>query len=85
MTTFLAIASIIELLIIGALCYSVYNLLKKLDFWENKYKLTLIITQRMADNMKQIDSLGAFEADDEVGSTFQDLKSLVDEYRDNIK
>jgi hypothetical protein len=27
--------------------------------------------------MKEIDSTGAFESDDEVGSTFQDLKNLI--------
>jgi hypothetical protein len=28
--------------------------------------------------MKEIDSTGAFESDDEVGSTFSDLKNLID-------
>ena len=31
------------------------------------------------NNMKQIDSRGSFEADDEVGTTFKTLKSIIEE------
>lgn len=85
METFLIIVSVVELLIIGGLIYAVVNLLRKLDFWEQKYELTKVITKRMVTNMREVDSRGAFESDDEVGSTFQELKTLVDEYNDDIK
>ena len=31
------------------------------------------------NNMKQIDSRGSFEADDEVGTTFKTLKAIIEE------
>lgn len=85
METLLIIVAIVEFIVIGGLSYAVYNLLKKLDFWEEKYKLTLLITERMVQNMNDVDVNGAFESDDEVGSTFQELKSLVNEYRNDVK
>ena len=37
--------------------------------------------QRAYDNMKQIDQLGAFESEDEAGTTFQMLKQVIDELK----
>ena len=85
MNTILISIIIAQFIIIGGLGYAVYNLLRKLDFWEKKYKLTLIITDRMVKNMKEIDSMGAFESDDEVGTTINELKTLVNEYRKDIE
>jgi hypothetical protein len=34
------------------------------------------------NNMKQIDSRGSFEADDEVGTTFKTLKAIIEEVND---
>jgi len=37
--------------------------------------------QKAYDNMKQIDRLGAFESEDEAGTTFQMLKQIIDELK----
>jgi len=37
--------------------------------------------QKAYDNMKQIDQLGAFESEDEAGTTFQMLKQIIDELK----
>ena len=39
------------------------------------------LIQKAYDNMKQIDRLGAFESEDEAGTTFQMLKQVIDELK----
>lgn len=65
--------------------YIIWNLLKKLEKLEDvitdydttlQYTTDKLIAMYMA--MKEIDSTGAFESDDEVGSTFKDLKELIE-------
>ena len=37
--------------------------------------------QQAYDNMKRIDHIGAFESDDEAGTTFQMIKQVIDELK----
>jgi len=37
--------------------------------------------QKAYDNMKQLDRIGAFENEDEAGTTFQMLKQVIDELK----
>ena len=36
--------------------------------------------ESLLDNMRRIDASGAFESDDEVGSTFMELKTIIEQY-----
>jgi len=38
----------------------------------------------MLDEMREIDLNGSFESDDEVGSTFTQLKELIEIYKNQI-
>jgi hypothetical protein len=67
------------LLIIGLL-----NLFKKLDKLEQIYLSTKIKINNIYKELVQIDSMGLFEKDDYVGSTFDSIKRLIDEYNKNI-
>ena len=71
-------ALIILILIITALSYAVWNLLKKLERYEDIIAENTNNYIQILNAMKEIDSTGAFESDDEVGSTFTDLKNLID-------
>jgi hypothetical protein len=69
------ILSIISL----TLSYIVFNLTRKverLETWIEDYALRIRQTQ---DTLKEIDSKGNFEADDEVGVVFQAIKETIDE------
>lgn len=73
------------ILVIITLGYVIWNLLKKLekleDFVESqqdKLEYNLDKLTALYLGMKEIDSTGSFESDDEVGSTFTDLKTLIE-------
>jgi hypothetical protein len=67
LTIFLAVAG-----------YAIYNLLNKLERYEDVIAENTNNYIQILNAMKEIDSTGAFESDDEVGSTFTDLKNLID-------
>jgi hypothetical protein len=68
---------IISSLLVGSL-YVNYNLFRKLEVLEDEIESNLTIFKGIYNTMKEIDSTGAFESDDEVGSVFTDLKNIVE-------
>ena len=58
--------------------YVIVNLYKKVDFLEQVLDGTYVTIRDTIDRMKEIDTLGSFESDDETGSTFQMLKEEID-------
>ena len=73
---FFGIVSIVQL-------YVIVNLYNKVDFLEQVLDGTYLTIQDTISTMKEIDTLGAFESDDETGSTFQMLKEGIDKL-DNL-
>ena len=73
---FFGIVSIVQL-------YVIVNLYNKVDFLEQVLDGTYLTIQDTISRMKEIDTLGAFESDDETGSTFQMLKEEIDKL-DNL-
>jgi len=65
------------ILLLFACGYVIWNLLKKLERYEDVIAMNTDNYIQILNAMKEIDSTGAFESDDEVGSTFQDLKNLI--------
>jgi|SaaInlV_150m_DNA_3_1039698.scaffolds.fasta_scaffold71953_2 ABC-type uncharacterized transport system permease subunit len=64
-------------LVIFTLSWTTYNLYKKVDFLEHLLDKHYITTQQILTEMRNIDSTGHFESDDETGEVFQALvKSL---------
>jgi hypothetical protein len=49
-----------------------------LEVLEDEIESNLNIFRGIYTTMKEIDSTGAFESDDEVGSVFTDLKEIVE-------
>jgi hypothetical protein len=68
---------IISSLLIASI-YVNYNLFRKLEVLEDEIESNLTIFRGIYKTMKDIDSTGAFESDDEVGSVFADLKQVVE-------
>lgn len=75
----------LTIIVILSLGYIVWNLLVKLEKYEQlieiqetklQYNLDKLIAMYVA--MKEIDSNGAFESDDEVGTIFTDLKETIE-------
>jgi hypothetical protein len=69
---------IILILLITTLGYGCWNLLKKLERYEDILEENTETYIQILNAMQEIDSTGAFESDDEVGSTFTDLKNLIE-------
>lgn len=74
-----------EMIIIGLLAfclitslYVVINLYRKVDFLEQVLEGTVHTIQTVLQNLQEIDTLGSFEADDETGSMFTDLKTEIE-------
>lgn len=75
----------VSLIIIGLLTllliasgYVIFNLLKKVELFEDfisgiEFKISNVISE-----MEEIDASGAFESEDEVGAVFKQLKDTVD-------
>ena len=66
-------------LVIITLGWTTFNLTRKverLETWIEKYAQRIQDTQ---DLLKEIDSKGSFEADDEIGVVFTSIKETIDE------
>ena len=73
-------------LIIIALVYAVWNLVRKsesledeMEFSEKYINLAYDSMKKAYDRMKKIDRLGSFEADDESGYIFNEIKTAMEE------
>lgn len=53
--------------------------LKKTELYERVFEDIKTRANDAYLQMKEVDTLGAFEADDDVGQTFDEIKRLVDE------
>ena len=69
---------IILVIFLAGAGYGIYNLLNKLERYEDVIAMNTDTYIQILNAMKEIDSTGAFESDDEVGSTFTDLKTLIE-------
>ena len=81
------IYTILTLLII-TLLYVVYNLLQKLEKYEDTYEETQKFIQKeiqrnesLLEALRQIDSSEMFEKDDEVGSIFYQIKETIEKFK----
>ena len=85
--SFNMIYTILTLLII-TLLYVVYNLLQKMEKYEDAYEETQKFIQTeierneaLLEALRQIDSREMFEKDDEVGSIFYQIKETIEKFK----
>ena len=62
--------------------YIIWNLNRKTELLETWVEIFTRRIQRMQDNLKEIDSTGHFEADDEVGIIFKQIKDTIEQLND---
>ena len=60
-----------------ASCYVIWNLNTKLESLEDWIEDFINTIQKVESQLKQIDYRGSFEADDETGTIFEQIKTTV--------
>lgn len=49
--------------------------------YDERQDQTVVVLERMLQQMRDIDLRGSFESDDEVGAVFTQLKDLIEQYK----
>ena len=73
----LEIILVIMVLLLVASCYVIWNLNTKQEMLEDWITNFMETIEKIDFDLKQIDYLGAFEADDETGVIFQQIKDTL--------
>ena len=86
MELILIISLVASLIANGILIYRGITLIKELETLESQYNNLIEsyeeTTTEMLEQMKSLDLNGSFEADDEVGAVFTQLKDLIESYKE---
>ena len=61
--------------------YSIYNLLNKLEKYEDFIEAEAKRNEALLEALRQIDSREMFEKDDEVGSIFYQIKETIERFK----
>ena len=75
----------ILVILLGTSGYVIWNLYRKLEHMESWVESFIVKVGETYNNMMDVDSKGHFEADDEVGSIFQGIKSIITELNESIE
>ena len=73
------------IILLGISGYVIWNLNRKLEHMESWVESFVVRVGETYNNMMDVDSKGHFEADDEVGSIFQGIKSIITELNESIE
>lgn len=65
----------------AVLSYAVYNLLKKLESYEDFIEDESQRNEALLEALRQIDQRQMFEKDDEVGSIFYQIKETIQRFK----
>ena len=91
MTIFLSITTLVFLSVAGYFAYRAYVLAGLLtdseEYYENVSKTNIYMYDRIKQTheaMQRIDRLGAFEKDDEAGTTFELLAEVIQELKEEF-
>jgi hypothetical protein len=72
---------LILVFLILALSYAVYNLLSKVEKYEDFIDQQSINNETLLETLREIDSKQMFEKDDEVGSLFTQIKDIIIQFK----
>ena len=75
----------ILIILLGTSGYVIWNLYRKLEHMESWVESFVVRVGETYNNMMDVDSTGHFEADDEVGSIFEGIKSIITELNESIE
>ena len=62
--------------------YVIWNLFRKTELLETWVEIFTRRIQRIQDDLKEVDSTGHFESDDEVGTIFEQIKKTLQQLND---
>jgi hypothetical protein len=71
----------ITLLTLIVCWYAIYNLLKKLERYEDFIEEETTKNQALLEALREIDSREMFEKDDDVGSIFYQIKETIERFK----
>ena len=60
-------------------CYGIWNVIRKLELLENWIEDFINTIEKVQTDLKKIDYKGYFEADDEVGAIFEQIKTTINQ------
>jgi uncharacterized protein YoxC len=66
----------------AALSYAVYNLLSKLEKYEDFIEVDQKRNEALLETLKSLDEKQMFEKDDEVGSLFNQIKETIQSFKE---
>ena len=75
----------ILVIMLGTSVYVIWNLNRKLEHMESWIESFVVRIGETYNNLMEVDSTGHFEADDEVGSIFEGIKSILTELNDSVE
>lgn len=67
--------------LIVVLIYTTYNLLRKLETYEDYIDLEIKNNETLLETLRKIDNKQMFEKDDEVGSLFYLIKQTINRFK----
>ena len=86
--TYIYIILLISIVLNITFIISIFNLLKQTEELEDTIiETTLEVKVKVSnalENLRNIDSRGSFESDDEVGAVFSELKETIENYKNEI-
>ena len=71
----------IELIALIICWYAIYNLLKKLERYEDFIEEETTKNQALLEALREIDNRQMFEKDDDVGSIFYQIKETIERFK----
>ena len=69
------------IIVLAAAGYSIFNLLNKLEKYEDFVEDELQRNEALLEALRQIDQREMFEKDDEVGSIFYQIKETIERFK----
>ena len=74
----------ILIILLGTSGYVIWNLNRKLEHLESWVESFIVRIGETYNNLMDVDSTGHFKADDEVGSIFEGIKSIITELNESV-
>ena len=73
------------MLVIGVLSYACFNLIKKLEIYENWVDTFKEESESLYQKLKAVDDRNLFEKDDDVGFVFSEIVKLIELIKEKSK
>jgi len=76
---------VLLLIVIGSLTYACFNLVKKLEVYEEWVTRFRTESDSLYSRLKMVDDKNLFEKDDDVGFVFSEVVRITKEFNETVK